>query len=106
MTTPAPDAVFRALADPTRRALFETLMAGEAAVTELTAGLRVSQPAVSQHLAVLRDAKLVTQRQEGRQRFYRADPKGLGPLVDWLDHHKTFWDTRIAKLKMTLAKMK
>jgi DNA-binding transcriptional ArsR family regulator len=99
------DAVFRALADPTRRAMFERLMRGEAAVGDLTNGLGVSQPAVSQHLAVLREAGLVGLRRAGRHRFYRAEPAGLAPLIDWLEHYRRFWPRRLAKLKSTLEEM-
>ena len=84
------DPLIRALSDPTRRALFEKSMLGEKPVTELTALLDVSQPAVSQHLAALRAAKLALVRQEGRHSFYRANPAGLAPLVDWLAHYKKF----------------
>lgn len=100
------DLVFRALSDPTRRAVLERLMRGEAAVVELTAGLHVSQPAVSQHLAVLRDAGLVALRQQGRHRIYRAEPAGLAPVVDWLAHHQRFWRTHLDKLKSTLETLK
>ncbi|MFT3839218.1 MAG: metalloregulator ArsR/SmtB family transcription factor [Myxococcaceae bacterium] len=97
-----PDDVLRALADPTRRAIYESLLETEHPVTHLTRKMRVSQPAVSQHLAVLKDAGLVTPRQEGRHRFYRANPAGLTPLVDWLEHYRRFWNTRLPKLKATL----
>lgn len=80
--------VFRALVDPSRRAIFERLTKGEAAVRDLTARFRISQPAVSQHLAVLRDAGLVTERREGRLTYYRVDPEGLRPLVDWIKHQQ------------------
>lgn len=81
------DEVFRALADPTRRSLYERLTRGEAAVKELTAALKakVSQPAVSQHLAVLRAAGLVDERRDGRHVLYRASSAGLRPLVDWIE---------------------
>ena len=72
--------IFRALADPTRRALFEQLHEREMSVSELTAGLSISQPAVSQHLAALRGAGLVTERREGRFAYYRAEPQGLTPV--------------------------
>ena len=68
--------MFRALADPTRRAIFERLTHGEAAVKELTARFDVSQPAISQHLATLRGAGLVSERREGRLVYYRVDPSG------------------------------
>ncbi len=97
--------VFRALADPTRRAVLERLMAAEMNVTELTANFAVSQPAISQHLAVLREAGLVTERREGRRAFYRADTAGLQPLIDWVDRYRQFWPARIDRLKTLLKEM-
>jgi DNA-binding transcriptional ArsR family regulator len=99
------DAVFRALADPTRRAVFERLTRGEHAVKELTARFDVSQPAISQHLAALRKAGLVSERREGRQAFYSVKPAGLRPLVDWIAHYQGFWADRIEKLKSVLEDM-
>jgi DNA-binding transcriptional ArsR family regulator len=99
------DAVFRALADPTRRAIFERLTHGEAAVKELTARFDVSQPAISQHLATLRGAGLVSERREGRLVYYRVEPKGLRPLVDWLAHYQAFWLERLGDLQALLKEM-
>jgi DNA-binding transcriptional ArsR family regulator len=79
--------VLEALADPTRRAIFERLADRPAAVGELAAGLPVSRPAVSQHLRVLKAAGLVSERADGARRIYRVDPRGLGALRDWLDQH-------------------
>ena len=78
-----------ALADPTRRIVFERLARGPQAVGELAGGLPVSRPAVSQHLAVLKAAGLVVDRADGTRRVYQIDPAGLGPLRAWLDQ---FWD--------------
>ncbi len=97
--------VFRALADPTRRAVFERLVGHEMSVSELKAGFPVSQPAISQHLAALRKAGLVHERREGRHAYYRGDPRGLTPLVDWVDRYRTFWPQRIEKLKDVLKGM-
>lgn len=97
--------VFRALADPTRLAIFERLTRGEVSVSELKAGFAISQPAVSQHLAALSGAGLVSQRREGRQVFYRIDPTGLTPLVDWLDHYQRFWHDRLARMKTLLQEL-
>jgi DNA-binding transcriptional ArsR family regulator len=97
--------VFKALADPTRRALFEQLHTREMTVSELTAGLSISQPAVSQHLAALRNAGLVAERREGRFAYYRADPKGLKPLVGWIDRYRNYWPKRIARLKSVLKEI-
>lgn len=97
--------VFRALADPTRRAIFELLAEGEMSVSELTSGFAVSQPAISQHLAALRGAGLVAERREGRYAYYRIEPKGLAPLIDWVARYREFWPARIEKLKHVLKEM-
>jgi DNA-binding transcriptional ArsR family regulator len=101
----AEDAIFRALADPSRRAIFASLTRGEAAVTDLTARFDISQPAVSQHLATLRDAGLVTDRREGRYVYYRVEPRGLKPLIDWITHYRTFWPKHVDRLEKLLEKM-
>lgn len=97
--------IFRALADPTRRAVFERLAAGEKSVVALTRDFDVSQPAISQHLAQLRKAGLVSERREGRNTFYRAQPAGLDALVAWIDRYRTFWPERIERLKTVLKEM-
>ena len=84
---------FAALADPTRRLIFERLGAGPQAVGALARDLPVSRPAVSQHLQVLKQAGLVTDQAEGTRRIYRIDPAGLGALRAWLDR---FWDDALA----------
>ena len=94
--------IFRALGDPTRRAVYERLVVHEETVSELTARFDVSQPAISQHLKTLRDAGLVTVRREGREAHYRAGPDGLKPLFDWAAHYEKFWRGREAKLKAVL----
>lgn len=105
-TSPSTDLVFRALADPTRRALFERLTrAGEQTVRALTVGSGVSQPAVSKHLALLNEAALVEGRREGREVRYRARGEALGPLVEWLDHYGAFWRERFDRLEDLLQRM-
>jgi DNA-binding transcriptional ArsR family regulator len=99
------DVVFRALADPTRRAIFERLTRGEMAVKDLTERFHVSQPAVSQHLAALRQAGLVSERRDGRFAYYRIEPKGLRPLVDWITHYQVFWLERLDKLEALLKEI-
>jgi len=102
---PASD-VFRVLADPTRRGLFERLAEeGELSVGALTAGAGVSQPAVSQHLAALKGAGLVGETRAGRSALYRIDPQGLRPLVDWLAHYSVFWRDRFDALEQALEEM-
>jgi DNA-binding transcriptional ArsR family regulator len=98
-------AIFRALADPTRRAVYQRLARGEAAVADLQSRFDVSQPAISQHLAALRRAGLVKQRREGRRVYYRIEPAGLRPLVDWIDRYQTFWHERVDRLKALLEEM-
>jgi DNA-binding transcriptional ArsR family regulator len=97
--------VFRALSDPTRRAVFERLIGREMSVSELKAGFPISQPAISQHLAALRGAGLVRERREGRHAYYRGAPEGLAPLFDWVDRYRAFWPRRVEKLKNVLKGM-
>ena len=97
--------VFQALADPSRRAIFESLAGGEAAVKDLAARFEISQPAISQHLAVLREAGLVRGRREGRCVYYRIEPEGLRPLVDWIAHYRAFSEERMARLDRLLGEM-
>lgn len=94
--------VFRALADPTRRAVYQRLAGAEMSVSDLRDNMPVSQPAISQHLGVLRAAGLVTERREGRFAYYRAAPEGLSPLLDWIERYSAYWPERIEKLKDVL----
>jgi DNA-binding transcriptional ArsR family regulator len=98
--------VFRALADPTRLAILENVMREEMTVTDLTARFAVTQPAISQHLAILRENGLVVHRRDGRQIFYRGDPKGLQPMFRWIDEYRAFWLERMPRLKALLREMK
>jgi DNA-binding transcriptional ArsR family regulator len=103
---PSITAVMRALADPTRRAMFERIVgAGEITVADLTRGSGVTQGAVSQHLKSLRQAGLVAERPEGRHVFYRAEPRGLAPLVDWMTHYGAFWRDRFDDLRDLLKEI-
>ena len=100
------DAVMRTLADPTRRAVFERVVGSdEITVAELTRGSGVTQGAISQHLKSLRLAGLVAERPEGRNVFYRAQPEGLSPLVDWMSHYGVFWRDRFANLRTLLKEI-
>jgi DNA-binding transcriptional ArsR family regulator len=87
-----------ALGDPTRRAILERLAGGPSSVGEIARGLPVSRPAVSQHLRVLKDARLVTERREGTRRVYRVDPNGLAELRAYFDN---FWTHALADFKAT-----
>ena len=102
----APDTLFKSLADPTRRAIFERLSRkGEQTVRALTEHARVSQPAVSKHLGVLRRAGLVRARHTGRETHYTARPKALAPLVDWMSEYSQFWHDRFDRLEDLLKRM-
>ena len=87
---------FAALTDPTRRTVFERLRSGPRSVGEIAGGLPVSRPAVSQHLKVLKEAGLVSDRSEGTRRIYHIDPQGLGAMRAWLDQ---FWDAALDGFK-------
>ena len=100
------DEVFRTLADPTRRAIFERLCReGEQTVAALTAKSGVSQPAVSKHLCVLKQAGLVRDRHQGRQTHYSAQPGALAPLIDWTNQMAGFWQNRLDHLEDLLKRM-
>lgn len=98
--------LFRTLADPTRRALFERLCReGEQTVAALTSRAKISQPAVSKHLGVLKQAGLVRDRHEGRQTHYSARPGALSPLIDWTSRMTGFWQNRFDRLEDLLKRM-
>jgi DNA-binding transcriptional ArsR family regulator len=100
------DTLFKTLADPTRRAIFERLCReGEQTVAVLTAQAGVSQPAVSKHLGVLKQAGLVRDRHAGRQTHYSAQLNALAPLVDWTRQMAGFWQSRFDKLEDLLKRM-
>lgn len=102
----AHDVLFRTLADPTRRAIFERLCReGELSVGALTVQAGISQPAVSKHLGVLRQAGLVRDRHAGRQTHYSAQPGALAPLLDWTSEMAGFWDARFDRLDELLKRM-
>ncbi|GGD72217.1 MULTISPECIES: ArsR/SmtB family transcription factor [Rhizobium] len=97
--------IFRALADPTRRAIFEKLAAGGMNASALRAGMEISQPAMSQHLSVLRSAKLVREERQGRFVNYEVDPEGLALIAQWLAKYRAYWPARIEALKVLLKDM-
>lgn len=106
VTPDAQDLLFKSLADPTRRALFERLCRrGEQTVGALTARAGISQPAVSKHLAVLKQAGLVRDRHEGRQTHYSVQPGALAPLIDWTSQMTGFWESRLDHLEDLLKRM-
>ena len=100
------DTVMRTLADPTRRAVFERIVqSNEISVAELTRGSGVTQSAISQHLHSLKHAGLVIDRAQGRNVFYRAEPRGLAPLFDWMSHYDLFWHDRLTNLRNLLKEI-
>jgi DNA-binding transcriptional ArsR family regulator len=100
------DNLFKALSDPTRRAIFEHLSRdGEQTVHALTARAGVSQPAVSKHLSVLKLARLVRDRREGRETHYTAQPQALKPMLDWMSVYGAFWRDRFDRLENVLKRM-
>ena len=100
------DMLFRTLADPARRAIFERLCReGEKTVGALTARAKVSQPAVSKHLAALKQAGLVRDRHEGRQTHYSAQLRALAPLIDWTSQMTGFWESKFDDLEDLLKRM-
>lgn len=97
--------VFKALGDTTRRVVFEKLAAGPLNATQLREGMQISQPAMSQHLAVLREAGLVRQGRDGKYVVYEVDPVGIATLAHWLDRYRAYWPSRVADLQKLLKEM-
>ncbi len=97
--------IFKALADPTRRAILEKLSSGEMNASALREGMEISQPAMSQHLTVLRGAKLVQEERHGRFVNYQVNPDGLVFIAQWLTKYRSYWPARIDALKGLLKDM-
>jgi DNA-binding transcriptional ArsR family regulator len=106
MTAVANEDVFRAVADPTRRALLDLLAEAERSVSELVARFNVSQPAISQHLGVLVNAGLAKVRRSGRQRLYSLNAQPLREVVDWVAHYEQFWNDGLDNLGDYLERKK
>ncbi|HVW22490.1 MAG TPA: metalloregulator ArsR/SmtB family transcription factor [Opitutaceae bacterium] len=101
-----PDLIFKCLADPTRRSIFEHLCRdGRVTVRGLTGEAGISQPAVSKHLRMLKRAGLVRGARQGRETYYSVFPRGARPLFDWIRHYRAFWPDRFARLDAVLAQM-
>ena len=94
--------VYHAVADPTRRAILDRLRGGGVPVAELAAGFDMSRPAVSKHLRVLREARLVRERREGRQRIYQLTPGPLRDVAGWVESYRSFWTVNLMSLKRHL----
>jgi DNA-binding transcriptional ArsR family regulator len=96
--------VFSAVADPTRRAILDRLRRGSAPAMEIADGFRISRPAVSKHLRVLREARLVTERKEGRNRVYQLVPGPLQDIDAWIESYRGLWARNLASLKRHLER--
>ncbi|MBJ7519552.1 MAG: transcriptional regulator [Solirubrobacteraceae bacterium] len=94
----APRDPFHAIADPTRRAILDQLRDGEMSAGDLGAHVRITQPSLSQHLKVLREAGLVAARRDGRRRLYRLEPSALRVVREWIVEYEAYWDDRLADL--------
>jgi DNA-binding transcriptional ArsR family regulator len=94
--------VFRAIADPTRRAILDRLRAGRAPVNALAADFRQTRPAISKHLRVLREARLVSEERTGRERLYQLEPRPLQQVAGWLEGYRAFWHASLRNLKRFL----
>ena len=91
--------IYRAIADPTRRAILDKLRGGPVAVNEIASGFRQSRPAVSRHLRVLRSARLVSVRRCGREHRYYLEPAPLKSVAEWVEEYRVFWQTNLSQLK-------
>jgi DNA-binding transcriptional ArsR family regulator len=99
----APDrSVFRAIADPTRRAILDRLRAGPAPVNELASAFEQSRPAISKHLRILREARIVSEQRQGRERLYRLEPTELKEISEWILPYRRFWQVSLGNLKTYL----
>lgn len=102
-TNRQPD-VFGAISHPARRRMLDLLAETEHSVNAIAGHFDMSRPAVSQHLRILHDAGLVTERRHGRERRYRLVPERLGPVRDWIAHYERFWDDHLQRLEDRLTK--
>lgn len=98
--------VFRAIADPTRRAILDRLRAGPVPVNDIALGFDQSRPAISKHLKVLRETSLVAEEKRGRERFYRLRPEPLSEVLNWAEGYRAFWQRNLESLKQYLEKAK
>lgn len=94
--------VFRAIADPTRRAILDRLRAGPANAGALAADFHQRRPAISKHVKVLREARLVVETRSGRERYYELNPSPLQAVVGWVEGYRSFWQSGLARLKRNL----
>ena len=99
MVTYSPEAAFHALADPTRRAVLDLLRQGSQPAGQIAQAFPVSRPAISKHLRLLRRAHLVSERRQGRHRYYHLNPEPLKAVDTWLEQYRVFWSANLASLK-------
>ena len=97
-----PSDVFRAIADPTRRAILDRLRGGPAPVNALASDFAQSRPAISKHLRVMREARLVTEQRAGRERVYQLSPRPLQTVAGWIEGYRSFWFDSLDNLKRML----
>lgn len=97
--------IFKALADPTRRSIFEKLASGGMNASALREGMTISQPAMSQHLATLKAARLIREERQGRFVHYEVDPDGLALIAQWMAKYRLYWPQRVDALKALLKEM-
>lgn len=103
MSRPLADSdIFQAIADPTRRAILDRLQAGPAPAGSLADGFPQSRPAISKHLRILKDAGIVSEQRQGRERVYRLHPDRLAEVAEWLLKYRDFWQTSLTRLKSRL----
>src|SRR5262245_23304333 len=102
--TYSPEAAFQALADPTRRAVLDLLRRGSRPAGEIAEAFPVSRPAISKHLRLLRRARLVSERRQGRHRYYQLNPEPLKAVDAWLDEYRVFWQRSLTSLKAFVEK--
>jgi DNA-binding transcriptional ArsR family regulator len=104
MRTDPAQPVFRALADPTRRAIVSMLANGPRAIGDIAVEFEMTRPAVAKHLAILKEGGVIAVETKGRERINRLNPDALKTAADWLNHFDRFWDDRLAKLKEVVEK--
>ncbi|QDU40847.1 Transcriptional repressor SdpR [Maioricimonas rarisocia] len=96
--------VFGAISHPARRRMLDLLVEGDRSVKGIAGHFEMSRPAVSQHLRILLDAGLVSEKRQGRERHYRLVPEQLAPVREWIAHYEQFWDDRLQRLQQHLSK--
>lgn len=97
-----PQPTFRAIADPTRRAIIGMLAERELTIGEVANGFDISRPAIAKHLGILKEGGLVSVRQEGRERIHTLDAQALQPVMSWVEHFSHYWDDKLANLKAAI----